>query len=69
MTPDLLKAAGKALYGPRWQTALAADLEVADRTVQRWAAGDSPIPEGVSGDVWLLLNWRGVEIADLLKHF
>jgi len=29
-----LIAAGAALYGPRWQSALAADLGVTDRTIR-----------------------------------
>lgn len=68
MTPDLLRAAGEALYGPRWQTPLAADLEVADRTVRRWAAGDSAIPDGVTSELRRLLVARQVEIRGALKH-
>lgn len=45
MTPDELTAAGQALYGERWQSSLARDLRVSDRTVRRWLAGDAPIPE------------------------
>ena len=45
MTPAELKKAGEALYGPRWQTALARALGVNARTVRRWAYGDRRIPE------------------------
>ena len=38
-----LRTLGVFLYGPRWQTALAGDLKVNIRTVQRWAAGDWPV--------------------------
>ena len=41
---ELLIEAGQALYGERWQTDLANDLQVADRTVRRWVSGVSPIP-------------------------
>jgi predicted transcriptional regulator len=34
--PYLLETAGVALYGSTWQTAIARDLGVADRTVRRW---------------------------------
>jgi hypothetical protein len=34
----LLAAAGVALHGERWQSALADDLEINLRTAQRWAA-------------------------------
>ena len=41
---DLLQRIGQALYGERWQSALALDLGVADRTMRRWVAGDVPPP-------------------------
>jgi len=39
LIPDEL---GEALFGRRWQTALAAELGVHVRTMQRWAAGSRP---------------------------
>jgi len=45
MTRDLFCRVGAALYGPRWQSELARDLGVSDRTVRRWAAGEQPIPD------------------------
>jgi hypothetical protein len=39
MTPEDLASAGRALYGDRWQTSLAHDLHVSDRTVRRWLTG------------------------------
>jgi hypothetical protein len=48
MSADLLQRAGEALYGLRWQSELARDLDVADRTVRRWLAGETPIPDGVA---------------------
>jgi hypothetical protein len=47
MTPDELAAAGRALYGERWQTSLAHDLHVSDRTMRRWLTAAFPIPAGV----------------------
>jgi len=53
-----LHEVGEALFGPSWQTPLADALVSPDtgrsvvlRTVQRWAKGDSPIPEAL----WLTL--------------
>jgi hypothetical protein len=43
----LLENVGRALFGDRWQTYLGLTLEVSDRTVRRWAAGDAPVPEEV----------------------
>ena len=53
------------LYGARrWQTALSREIEVNDRTVRRWAAGTSPIPQSVALSVRLMvfldeLSWLG----------
>lgn len=39
MTPSELRAVGELLYGERWQSPLAKDLGVNDRTVRKWADG------------------------------
>lgn len=41
MNPELLRRAGEGLYGPNWYSALAQDLRINRRTLQRWAAGDA----------------------------
>jgi hypothetical protein len=40
----LITDCGQAMYGERWQSALARDLGVCDRTVRRWAAGSYDMP-------------------------
>jgi hypothetical protein len=62
MTPDQLAAAGRALYGERWQTSLAADLHVVDRTMRRWLAGETSIPDGLKNELRELLIKRVNEI-------
>ena len=42
MTP--LETAGRALFGSAWQVAMAKALDVNERTVRRWHAGDSNVP-------------------------
>lgn len=37
-----LTECGQALYGQQWQSALARDLWVSDRTMRRWAARGHP---------------------------
>lgn len=54
----LLVECGEALYGPRWQTDLAADLGVSDRTVRRWAAGTQDVPQGAYTDLLRLTQER-----------
>lgn len=66
MTPDDLAAAGRALYGERWQTALAHDLHVSDRTVRRWATGGSPIPREAERQVRVVLVERFSEIGGMI---
>lgn len=62
MTPDLLAAAGEALYGSEWRRPLAAALGVDARLMQRWAAGQRNIPETVAP---ALLGLLGREAAGL----
>jgi len=63
----LLKRCGEALYGERWQTSLARDLNVADRTVRRWVDGSSDVPDGVYLDLHRLCTERAAELDDLLE--
>jgi hypothetical protein len=39
MTPAELEIAGRLLYGARWQTSLARNVGVTNRSVRRWYAG------------------------------
>lgn len=61
----LLVEAGEALYGPRWQTELARDLAVSDRTVRRWAAGTTDVPAGVYVDLLRLTQERAAALDAL----
>jgi len=51
MTPTRFSQIGELLHGPSWRGAIAAALNVAERTVRRWAAGDHQIPDGIAGDL------------------
>lgn len=62
---DLLTQCGQALYGERWQSPLARDLGVADRTMRRWVAGDSPVPVGVHTDLMRLCVERAASLDAL----
>jgi hypothetical protein len=44
---ELLIRAGKALYGPNWQSPLARGLGINLRNIQRWVAGDRHLSLGV----------------------
>lgn len=66
MSSRLLKRCGEALYGPRWQSEVARDLDVSDRTVRRWVDGSQDVPDGVYLELHRLLTERAAEIDDLL---
>lgn len=53
---DLLVKTGEALFGPRWQSDLARELDVSDRTVRRWVAGADDLPPGVAMDLLRLVT-------------
>lgn len=65
MTRDhtTLATVGEALFGPLWQTPISQALDVSDRTVRRWAAGDTPVPDGVWSDIAGLCAARGKSLS------
>jgi transposase-like protein len=64
----LLVESGEALYGERWQSELARDLGVADRTVRRWVAGATPVPPGVFADLLRMVVERQATLDDLVRR-
>lgn len=63
----LLADVGEALYGSRWQTDLAGELGVSDRTVRRWLAEPNAVPAGAWTDILQLMDRRTRLLASL-KH-
>ena len=61
----LLTECGEALYGPQWQSALARDLDVSDRTMRRWVAGASELPDGLYLDLLRLTQERAAKLDSL----
>lgn len=66
MTAELLRRCGEALYGPHWQSEIARALNVTDRTVRRWVARSSDIPDGVRDDLLAQCRERAGELDDLI---
>jgi DNA-binding transcriptional regulator YdaS (Cro superfamily) len=62
---SLLEDAGQALYGPQWQSAMARDLGVSDRTVRRWAAGSSVAPASAYLELERIAQRRAGELREL----
>lgn len=68
LTPDIIRAYCEALYGESgWQSALARDLLVTDRTVRRWVAGTTPWPKTLVEDL-LLLTRRRIAILNNISQ-
>lgn len=65
--PADMAAAGHALYGERWQSALAHDLGVDPRRVRQWMAGERKPQPGVMQDIIALLASNKAEVAEALK--
>jgi len=62
LTPRELETVGQALFGERWQTPMARALDVADRTVRRWLAGDDAPSPGIAADLLKIARGRSGEI-------
>lgn len=64
----LLVECGEALYGPRWQSELARELDVSDRTMRRWVAGTTDVPAGLYVDLLRLTQERGAALDALAER-
>ena len=62
---DLLTRTGKSLHGEQWQRPIAVDLGVNERTVRRWVARASPVPDGIRAELLALVKAHGRRLADL----
>jgi hypothetical protein len=62
------KKMGEGLFGPTWQTALAASLGVSDRTVRRWVADEHHIPGGIWKEMASLCQERGAMLIVMAYH-
>lgn len=69
LSPEELREAGVALFGERWQTPLAAALNVHDNSrIREWMRGARPIPLGVRQDVVRLLFAASEKAAALARR-
>ena len=68
MTPTFFAKIGEALYGPAWRAALAESLGIAERTVRRWAGGDSTIPSGIKAELAALCRKHSDRLLGLAKQ-
>lgn len=59
---------GEALYGARFQTELAGDLSVGDRTMRRWCSGKGEIPDNVQAELAVVVAAKGKKLAKILAE-
>lgn len=63
---EVLKMAGQALYGERWQKPLSRDLGVSDRMIRYWAAGSHDLPSEVADRLLVALRNRSANVGDVI---
>lgn len=68
MSTKLLKDAGEALYGPRWQTELARDLGMSERHMRRLVSGASDLTPGMAMEIWRLAEERASDLDDVIRR-
>jgi methylphosphotriester-DNA--protein-cysteine methyltransferase len=68
MTTKLLKDAGEVLYGHRWQSDLARDLQMSDRHMRRLISGTADLNPGMAMDIWRLCEERAALIDEVIKR-
>lgn len=61
----LLSRTGEALYGEHWQKSLSEELDINERTIRRWLAGEV-IPLGVWKELFIKLDVRKEHLEFLL---
>lgn len=66
MTSSDLAVIGEALYGPRWQSDLARDLGVTDRTMRRWTERPN-LPDGRGDQILKLCRARKTLIENVIR--
>ena len=67
-TPQEFRALGLALHGGAhgWQSALARRLGVSDRTVRRWASGETSISSRIQSEVMALAG--STDLSESVSH-
>lgn len=65
---ETFERAGQMLHGEAWRLPLSRDLDVGERSVRRWANGESPIPEGIWSELRTLLTAHSAAARDLAKE-
>jgi hypothetical protein len=68
MSKELLRQIGELVFGAEWQAPLARDLDVAERTMRRWASGSDNVPTGVWRDILIRLERLQALVQQLMAQ-
>ena len=68
MNTETLINVGLSLYGTQWQSALARDLRVNDRTIRRWASGFTTVPDRIAAELATIAAGRHDELSEVLAE-
>ena len=68
MNNEQLANAGQLLYGDLWQSAIARALDVDNRTVRRWASGESAIKQSIANEIIELLKNNQSQINQFISQ-
>jgi hypothetical protein len=60
----ILAAVGYAFYGENWKNRLADDLDIRERSFQRWLPGHAPVPSGIWRMLLELIDERVGDLAE-----
>ena len=63
LTGAEVRKAGELVYGKNWQTRMAAEIGVTDRTVRRWAGSDAPLSADLRNRLLVLLRAQVDELS------
>lgn len=63
MTPEILREIGRMLHGEEFVPALARDLKLNARSLQRMLAGERGIPPGLARECLALIDAKRAKIA------
>ena len=68
MGGKLLKDAGEALYGPRWQSDLARYLNITTNTMRRWLVGTNDLSPFIAEQLSLICQERAALLDDVAER-
>ena len=66
--PKTFRAACELLWGPQYRSEAARQLKISLRTLMRYNAGESPIPEGIVRRLHTLLNDRSAMLDNMMEE-